>query len=129
MTELERIPEEQLCRTKKKYRAVLFDFDYTLGDATEAIVAGFRYAFPLMGHPVPDRESIRHMVGYHLLDAYTLLTGDGDPGRRAQFQALFREAARPMQVEHTHLFPGTEELLRALYASGVRLGKIGRAHV
>ena len=28
MTELERIPEEQLCRTKKKYRAVRFDFDY-----------------------------------------------------------------------------------------------------
>lgn len=111
-------------QAKKNYRAVLFDFDYTLGDATEAIVAGFQHAFPIMGHPVPDRESIRHMVGYHLLDAYTLLTGDGDPDRRVQFQTLFREVARPMQVEHTLLFPGTVELLESLHASGVRLGMV-----
>lgn len=111
-------------RTEKQYKAVLFDFDYTLGDATEVIVAGFQHAFPIMGHPVPDRESIRRMVGYHLLDAYTLLTGDNDPARRLQFQGLFRAAAHPMQVEHTLLFPGTAELLNALHASGVRLGMV-----
>ena len=45
------------------YKAVLFDFDYTLGDATEAIVAGFTYAFREMGLPIPDRDSIRGTVG------------------------------------------------------------------
>ena len=31
------------------FKAVFFDFDYTLADGTEAIVAGFRYAFGRMG--------------------------------------------------------------------------------
>ena len=58
------------------YKAVLFDFDYTLGDATEAIVAGFTYAFREMGLPIPDRDSIRGTVGLMLEDAYTLLSKD-----------------------------------------------------
>ena len=41
------------------YKAVFFDFDYTLGDATEAIVAGFQYAFAKMGLPEPEREAVR----------------------------------------------------------------------
>ena len=36
------------------WSAVLFDFDYTLGDATEAIVTGFQYAFGQMGRPIPE---------------------------------------------------------------------------
>ena len=34
-------------------KAIFFDFDYTLGDATEAIVAGFLYGFQQMGLPAP----------------------------------------------------------------------------
>ena len=34
-----------------EYQAVLFDFDYTLGDATESIYEGHCYAFEKMGYP------------------------------------------------------------------------------
>ena len=53
------------------YRAVCFDFDYTLGDSTDSIVAGFQYAFPILGFPSPDRETVRGTIGYLLEDAYT----------------------------------------------------------
>lgn len=33
----------------KHYRAICFDFDYTLGDSTDSIVGGFQYAFERMG--------------------------------------------------------------------------------
>ncbi len=36
-----------------KYRAICFDFDYTLGDS---IVAGFQYGFTRLGGRPPDRE-------------------------------------------------------------------------
>ena len=62
-----------------KYRAICFDFDYTLGDSTDSIVAGFQYGFTRLGWPAPDRETVRRTVGYLLEDAYTLLTGDRDP--------------------------------------------------
>ena len=80
-----------------KYRAICFDFDYTLGDSTDSIVAGFQYGFTRLGWPVPDRETVRRTVGYLLEDAYTLLTGDRDPEHRAAFRPLFLEASMERQ--------------------------------
>ena len=76
----------------KHYRAICFDFDYTLGDSTDSIVGGFQYAFGRMGLPIPDRDTVRGTVGYLLEDAYEMLTGDSDKEHRAQFRAYFLEA-------------------------------------
>ena len=106
------------------YKAVCFDFDYTLGDATDAIVAGFTHALTQMGWPAPEREAVRRTVGYMIEDAYTMLTGDTDPEHKRQMRPLFVEVAHPMQVEHTPLFPGAIELLSALRNCGVRVGVV-----
>ena len=105
-----------------KYHAVLFDFDYTLGDATGAIVAGFQYAFARMGLPLPEPEVVRLTVGHTLEDSYTQLSGDALPARQAQFCRLYREKAAPLQVRSTRLFPGAAELLAALHAAGIPAG-------
>ena len=107
-----------------KFQAVLFDFDYTLGDATEAIVTGFQYAFARMGLAEPDRESVRTTVGYILEDGYTLLTGDGDPGQRALFRRYYVEKANPLQISTTQLFPGARALLEALRERGIPAGVV-----
>lgn len=107
-----------------KYKAICFDFDYTLGDATDAIVAGFTHALTQMGWPPPEREAVRRTVGYMIEDAYTMLTGDTDPEHKRQMRPLFVEVAHPMQVEHTPLFPGAMELLSALRERGVRVGVV-----
>jgi phosphoglycolate phosphatase-like HAD superfamily hydrolase len=112
----------KMTKREKEYQAVLFDFDYTLGDATDAIVAGFQYAMGKMGHPVPDRETVRRTVGYRLQDAYTLLTGDEDQERRLEFRDLFREVAMPLELEDTPLFPGAVEVLTNLHDAGVKVG-------
>ena len=88
------------------YKAVIFDFDYTLGDATDAIFAGFRHGFSVMGYPEPDRETVRHTVGMLLEDAYTQLTGDATEQGRAAFRAQFSSVARPMQAAGTSLCEG-----------------------
>lgn len=106
----------------KPYRAICFDFDYTLGDSTDSIVAGFQSAFARLGYPIPDRETVRGTIGYLLEDAYAMLTGDQDPQRQALFRAYFLEVAKPRQREETTLFPGADTLLRQLHEKGVRLG-------
>lgn len=106
------------------FQAVFFDFDYTLGDATEAIVAGFQYAFPLMGLPAPDRESVRRTVGRTLEDSYTALTGDPTPARQAEFRRLYTEKANPLQVNVTRLLPGAVELLTTLKEAGIPAGVV-----
>ena len=88
------------------FKAVFFDFDYTLADGTEAIVAGFRYAFGRMGLPEPTEEAIRPTIGMVLEDEFTFLSGEADP----------------MHVSVTRLFPGALELLTALKRRGIPTG-------
>ncbi len=105
-----------------KYQAVCFDFDYTLGDCTDSIVAGFQYGLTGLGWPAPDRDSVRKTVGYLLEDSYTMLTGDKDEANRAKFRLLFLEVAMERQRRETVLFPGAIELLHGLKEKGIKLG-------
>ena len=110
------------------YKAVIFDFDYTLGDATDAICAGFRQGMTALGHPVPDRETVRRTVGLVLEDAYTLLTGDESREGRETFRAEFSKVARPMQAAGTPLCPGARELLLALEGAGIPAAVVSTKH-
>lgn len=103
------------------FKAVCFDFDYTLADCTDSIVDGFRHALTGLGWPVPDRETVRGTVGFLLEDSYSMLTGDLDPERRAKFRSLFSEVATERQRQETVLLPGGEELLRGLRNRGVKV--------
>ncbi len=102
------------------FKAVCFDFDYTLGDCTDSIVAGFQHGLTKLGWPAPDRETVRGTIGYMLEDSYTILTGDDSPENRAQFRLYFSEVAVERQRRETVLFPGAPELLRGLKAQGVK---------
>lgn len=107
-----------------QYKAVFFDFDYTLGDGTEAILAGFQHAFSKMGLPQPDSEAVRRTVGMPLEEEYTLLSGDASPENRARFRVLYTEKAGPMQVETARLCDGARELLDALGQVGIPAGVV-----
>ena len=110
------------------YQGVFFDFDYTLGDSTEAIAEGYRRGFAAMGLPQPTVEQVRATVGMRLEDGYTFLTGDAGAGRQAEFHRLFAGSVgvnaqgedRKLMIEGTRLLPGAVELLSALRAAGVR---------
>ena len=103
------------------FKAVCFDFDYTLADCTDSIVAGFQHGLTGLGWPAPDREAVRRTIGFLLEDAYSMLTGDLDPENQARFRALFSEVAVERQWEETVLLPGGEELLWGLKERGVRI--------
>ena len=103
------------------FKAVCFDFDYTLADCTDSIVAGFVHGLTGLGWPAPSREAVRKTVGFLLEDAYSMLTGDLDPERRARFRALFSEVALERQRKETVFFPGAPELLHKLHGQGCQV--------
>lgn len=107
-----------------KYRGIFFDFDYTLGDATEAIVAGFLYGLHTMGYPIPTREDIRHTVGFVLRDGFTNLTGEQDEAKRDEFCALYRSICTPAQIATAKLCDGARELLEDLRSRGIKLAVV-----
>ena len=51
------------------FKAVCFDFDYTLGESTDSIVAGFVHGLTSLGWPAPERTAVRATIGYMLEDA------------------------------------------------------------
>ena len=59
-------------------RAVLFDFDFTLGDSADAIVHCSRAAFADMGLTPADPRAIRRTIGLTLQDSFRVLTGGAE---------------------------------------------------
>lgn len=112
-----------------KYQGIFFDFDYTLGDSTVPIAAGYREGFEIMGLPAPTVEQVRRTVGMTLGDGYTYLTGDRDPERQREFYRQFQlavgehaqEEGRRIMVEETRLLPGAVRLLTSLKEQGVKV--------
>ena len=108
-----------------KYRGIFFDFDYTLGDATEAIVAGFLYGMHTMGYEtMPTRAQIRHTVGLVLKDGFTEITGETDEAKCDEFARLYRSVCTPVQIATAQLCEGCEELLHTLRDKGLKLAVV-----
>ena len=59
-------------------RAVLFDFDFTLGDSAEAIVHCSRAAFADMGLEPAAPPAIRRTIGLTLQESFRVLIGGAE---------------------------------------------------
>ena len=105
-----------------EYDVILFDFDYTIADATEGIVDSANYALRALGLPEAAREAIRHTVGMTLEEAYTSLTGKTDADEMTRYRALYVERGNEVMTAGTVLFPDTKEALARLQAAGGMLG-------
>ena len=109
-------------------RAVIFDFDYTLGDTTDGIVAAFNYAFTHMGQAPHKTDEIKATVGRTLHDAYRILTGDSAPAAADTFYDLFQTAAKETLVPSASLYPDTLGVLDFFRRRGCRLGIVSTKH-
>ncbi|MDR2502409.1 MAG: HAD family hydrolase [Oscillospiraceae bacterium] len=106
------------------YNAYLFDFDYTLADATEGIVAAVNYALFSLGFPAQERETLRRMVSIDLAETFRRITGSDDEELIAALQARHIEEASRSMAAHAALLPGAEEALRTLSARGAKLAVV-----
>ena len=50
-----------------KYKAVIFDFDYTLGDCTEGIAASVNHGLKKLGYEAGELEDIRKTIGWKII--------------------------------------------------------------
>jgi phosphoglycolate phosphatase len=99
-------------------KAVSFDLDGTLIDATEAIVETFLHTFKVMGAPAPPTESIIRSIGYTLRDQFARLS-ELDPDECVR---VYRDYYQHIAVQKTYLLPGAREALVQLHNAGLRLG-------
>ncbi len=104
------------------YRAVLFDFDFTLGDSAEGIIHCANTALREMGLPERDPDLIRSSIGLSLREKYIRITGDTDPGRGQEFVERFVRVADEDMTRMATFYPESLPLLAAVRAAGYRIG-------
>ena len=104
------------------YRAVLFDFDFTLGDSAEGIIHCANSALRSMGLEERDPDTIRASIGLSLKEKYIRITGDRNPVKGEEFEKAFIEAADRDMTRMATLYPDALPLLAALREAGMKTG-------
>ncbi|HOQ36105.1 MAG TPA: HAD-IA family hydrolase [Acetivibrio sp.] len=106
----------------KKYKAVLFDFDYTLADSSKAVVECISYSLQKMGYPASTPESICRTIGLTLADAFRELTKDASVSNADIFRSYFKERADVVMTKNTRVFDTVGSVLDRLKKMGLKTG-------
>ena len=104
-----------------KYKTFIFDFDYTLVDATEGIVICVNHALEKAGLEQASIDNIRKTVGMTLQDMFSYLTGINDTAVADRFFSDFMQKADSIMTENTYLIDDTIAVLTMLKNAGYNI--------
>ena len=109
-------------------RAVLFDFDFTLGDSADAIVHCSRAAFADMGLPPAEPSAIRRTIGLTLQESFRVLIGRAGGAEAPPYDCTdaaeeytrrYVAHADVVMTAMTSVYPPAVSVLAAMRARGV----------
>jgi phosphoglycolate phosphatase len=107
-----------------KYRLLLFDFDFTLVDASECLFRALRRGLASIGAENPSDSQLRPLIGIPLVKQYQILTGRHDAEEFARFERIYAKERSALESTGTHLLPGVHSALEGLRAAGYQLGVV-----
>ena len=100
-------------------KTILFDLDGTLTDSGEGIINCALLALKHFGLPIPDRKTMGAFVGPPLHETFIKFGVPADKADEAV--EVYRSRYIPTGMYENTPYPGVEELLKALKASGHKL--------
>jgi phosphoglycolate phosphatase len=106
------------------YKAVIFDFDYTLADATVGIVECYNYAFAQLGLPLHSKNAICRTVGMTIANSFKHMNRTLSDETIDVLRAHFKQRADKVMLDCTKLFEHTKPLLQKLKANYIKTGVV-----
>lgn len=103
-------------------KTILFDFDYTLVDSSDAISNCFKYAFNKLGLETPETQRIKKLIGLPLEDMFMALVPSESEERSILFRQYYKEKADEIMNPETRAFEDTRLTLEYLNQKGYNLG-------
>ncbi|HEY5715069.1 MAG TPA: HAD-IIIA family hydrolase [Psychromonas sp.] len=107
--------------TKNRYSLIIFDWDGTLMDSIDKIVACVSEAAKLTALPVPSPESIRNIIGLSLDNAMATLYPSLPSAKREDLVAAYRHQYSTLNQQQTPFYPGIKDCLLLLKEQGYKL--------
>lgn len=104
----------------KQYKAILFDFDYTLADSSEGIIISMNYALEKLDLPTASDRTIRDLIGLTLPNTFAHFSKN--KALVPDFIRYFRMKADEVMVDSTNLYFGVFDLLDLMDNQGIKLG-------
>jgi phosphoglycolate phosphatase len=107
--------------TGASYRLLIFDWDGTLADSEQHIVAAARAAIDALGLPARSHEEIRTIIGLAMSEACQALFPNLPGSQEGRFIACYRKYYLRNAGTPIALFPGAKATLHELAAQRYRL--------
>ncbi|NIM26721.1 MAG: HAD-IA family hydrolase [Gammaproteobacteria bacterium] len=104
-----------------RYRLLVFDWDGTLADSEQRIVAAAHTTIEALGLPPRSTEAIREIIGLAMSEAWQALFPEVPRSEEARFIACYREHYLSNAGTPVPLFPGAKAALQGLAAQRYRL--------
>lgn len=108
----------------EKIKAVLFDFDLTLADASKAIIRGFREIIPHFSRVPFSDEDVVATIGIPLTEAFMKLTGIKDENIADRFRRDYISFCDSFMAANTRIYEGVPSLFALLKEKGIKIGII-----
>lgn len=102
------------------YKAVIFDYDFTLGDSAFGIAVSCNYALGKLGFTEKTGDEIRRTIGLSLKEVFRTLTGIDDEDTAERFTSLFRERADKVVTESAVMYEDALPTLSELRRRGIK---------
>ena len=107
---------------RQRFRAIVFDFDYTLADSSRGAIDCINFALDELGLPAVSAEAAKRTIGLSLPDTFLELVGPQHAALAREFARLFVKRADGRMSELTFLFESAPGTIRKLKARGFSLG-------
>jgi phosphoglycolate phosphatase len=100
------------------FSCVLWDLDGTIVDSAPGITASLAFTYRQLGLEVPDATELMRWVGPPIMDSFRDLA-HLDPEESARALAIYREHYIVHGAVEADVFPGVEDVMRAVKAAGI----------
>ena len=104
------------------FKAVIFDFDYTLADSSEGVVECVNYALRGVGLPEANADEIRSTIGLPLPEILVSLAGRENSYMCEEYVVLFVEKADEVIADSTEVFDFVPDVMSYLKERDYTLG-------
>ena len=104
------------------FKTIIFDFDYTLVDASQGIIQSTNVTLEEMGFAPVGEEVIVPTIGLPLEEMFTYFVPEIHHADNELFATKYKANAAAKMTELTRVFTAVPGLLESLAKSGVRMG-------